>query len=120
MHCRPFLGFPRTLRCRGVLFDFAQLLNYVVFGDWVLFALIVGTLFVYRSRDDAGANPDTFRMVGYPALPIIFILASFLVVTSTIGSMEPMNAVIGVGIILSGAGVYYAFRWAQEREAVGT
>ena len=99
---------------------FAQLLNYVVFGDWVLFALIVGTLFVYRSRDDAGANPDTFRMVGYPALPIIFILASFLVVTSTIGSMEPMNAVIGVGIILSGAGVYYAFRWAQEREAVGT
>ena len=99
---------------------FAQLLNYVVFGDWVLFALIVGTLFVYRGRDDAGANPDTFRMVGYPALPIIFILASFLVVISTIGSMEPMNAVIGVGIILSGAGVYYAFRWAQERETVET
>lgn len=93
---------------------FAQLLNYVVFGDWVLFALIVGTLFVYRGREDA--DPDTFRMVGYPALPIIFILASFFVVMSTIGSMEPMNAVIGVGIILSGIGVYYAFRWVRERE----
>jgi APA family basic amino acid/polyamine antiporter len=95
---------------------FAQLLNYVVFGDWVLFALIVGTLFVYRGREDAGVDPDTFRMVGYPALPIIFILASFFVVMSTIGSMEPMNAVIGVGIILSGIGVYYAFRWVRKRE----
>ncbi len=99
---------------------FAQLLNYVVFGDWLLFALIVGTLFVYRSQDDADTDPDAFRMVGYPVLPTIFILASSFVVVSTIGSMEPVNAIIGVGIILSGVGVYYAFRWARKHEMVAT
>lgn len=99
---------------------FAQLLNYVVFGDWILFALIVGTLFVYRQQDDDENNADTFRMVGYPVLPIIFILASSFIVVSTIGSMEPVNAIIGVGIILSGAGVYYAFRWTQNREMIST
>jgi APA family basic amino acid/polyamine antiporter len=95
---------------------FAQLLNYVVFGDWVLFALIVSTLFVYRQQDDPDADPDTFQMIGYPALPIIFILASSFVVVSTISSMEPVNALIGTGIMLSGIGVYYAFRWAQKRK----
>lgn len=96
---------------------FAQLLNYVVFGDWILFALIVGTLFVYRQRDNPGeAQSDTFRMIGYPILPILFILASLFVVVSTIGSMEPTNAVIGTGILLAGALVYYAFQWARSPE----
>jgi APA family basic amino acid/polyamine antiporter len=99
---------------------FAQLLNYVVFGDWILFALIVGTLFVYRKNDDGAADSDAFRMVGYPGLPILFILASLFVVVSTISSMEPMNAVIGVGILLAGVPVYYAFRWARRREATAS
>lgn len=99
---------------------FAQLLNYVVFGDWILFALIVGTLFVYRRNDDGTADPDAFRMVGYPVLPIVFILASLFVVVSTISSMDPLNAVIGVGILLVGVLVYYAFRWARQREAAAS
>lgn len=99
---------------------FAQLLNYVVFGDWVLFALIVSTLFVYRQQDDPDADSDVFRMIGYPVLPAIFILVSSFVVVSTISSMEPVNALIGTGIMLSGIGVYYAFRWARKRELIAT
>ncbi|MFB6098183.1 MAG: APC family permease [Salinibacter sp.] len=93
---------------------FEQLLNYVVFGDWILFALIVGTLFVYRRRDPADEEPDTFRMVGYPLLPILFIAASIFVVVSTIRSMEPTNALIGTGILALGAVVYAGFRWARR------
>jgi len=95
---------------------FSQLLNYVVFGDWILFALIVGTLFVYRHRDQTtDGEPDTFRMVGYPLLPILFILASTFVVVSTISSMESLNALIGVGILLLGVGVFYGFRsWRRQ------
>lgn len=96
---------------------FSQLLNYVVFGDWILFALIVGTLFVYRRQDQPSeGTPDTFRMIGYPVLPILFILASLFVVVSTIGSMEPQNAGIGVGILLLGAVVFYGFRAWRRRE----
>lgn len=97
---------------------FGQLLNYVVFGDWILFALIVGTLFVYR-RWDAGAEgePETFRMIGYPLLPILFIAASIFVVVSTLGSMELRNALIGSGLLGLGVVVYFGFRWARRREA---
>lgn len=94
--------------------SFEQLLNYVVFGDWILFALIVGTLFVYRRRDPADEEPDTFRMVGYPLLPILFIAASIFVVVSTIRSMEPTNALIGTGILALGVVVYAGFRWARR------
>lgn len=97
---------------------FGQLLNYVVFGDWILFALIVGTLFVYRRWDAAGPEaPDVFRMAGYPLLPILFIAASLFVVVSTIGSMEPRNALIGGGLLLLGVPVYFGFRWARRPEA---
>ena len=91
---------------------FSQLLGYVVFGDWIFFALIVGTLFVYRKREP-GAS-DTFRMVGYPVLPILFIGVSTFVVVSTIAS-NPANAAVGGGLILVGVGVY--FYW-QRRERV--
>lgn len=93
---------------------FAQLLNYVVFGDWILFALIVATLFVYRRRDaSADRSPDTFRMVGYPLLPVIFIAASVFVVVSTLRSMHWSNALVGSGLLALGVVVYGGFRWRR-------
>lgn len=100
---------------------FGQLLNYVVFGDWILFALIVGTLFVYRHWDATSeGEPDTFRMIGYPLLPILFIAASMFVVVSTLGSMELRNALIGSGLLGLGVVVYFGFRWVRRREAAAS
>ena len=99
---------------------FSQLLNYVVFGDWVLFALIVGTLFVYRRRDaETDGGPNSYRMIGYPVLPLLFILASVFVVASTVYSTiqtNPENAVFGAGLILLGIPVYYGFKGRAENE----
>ncbi|MFB6249019.1 MAG: APC family permease [Salinibacter sp.] len=108
-------GWATVLAVSGT---FGQLLNYVVFGDWILFALIVGTLFVYRRRDAGEGAPDTFRMVGYPVLPILFIAASMFVVVSTIASMDPLNAGIGIGLLSAGVVVYFGFRWARRREVL--
>lgn len=92
---------------------FAQLLDFVVFGDWILFALIVATLFVYRRRDrERGVPEDTFRMMGYPVLPIIFILASTFIVISLVVS-NLLNALVGTAFILLGVGVYYY--WQHTR-----
>jgi len=107
-------GWATVLAVSGT---FGQLLNYVVFGDWILFALIVGTLFVYRRRDPDEEPPDTFRMIGYPGLPLLFIAASIFVVASTIASMSPLSAGIGVGLLSLGVVVYFGFRWARGREA---
>jgi APA family basic amino acid/polyamine antiporter len=82
---------------------YSQLLDYTVFGDWVFFALIVGTVFVYHRRD--GAGQGTFRAPGYPWAPALFIVSAVLVVISTIVS-SPVRACIGAAIIGSGALVY--------------
>jgi APA family basic amino acid/polyamine antiporter len=82
---------------------YSQLLDYTVFGDWVFFALIVGTVFVYHRRD--GTGQGTFRAPGYPWAPALFIVIAVLVVASTIVS-SPVRACIGAAIIGSGALVY--------------
>jgi APA family basic amino acid/polyamine antiporter len=83
---------------------YGQLLDYTVFGDWVFFALIVGTVFVYH-RKDQGA----FRVPGYPWAPALFMATAVVVVLSTIVS-SPWRAAIGAAIIGSGALAYLVWR----------
>src|SRR5690606_33965661 len=81
---------------------YGQLLDWVVFGDWIFFGLVVVTLFVYRARDGSGGGPvraedgaagdePTFRAFGYPWLPACFVLVAGIVVVSSIAS-NPVNA----------------------------
>jgi len=95
---------------------YAQLLDWVVFGDWIFFGLIVSTLFVYRLRDARIAGPTaggpvrpTFRVPAHPLLPLVFALAAAFVVVSSIVS-NPRNAFYGTVLILAGVPVFYAWR----------
>jgi len=67
---------------------YGQLLDYVVFGDWIFFGLIVATLFGYRRRDRAGLSEtgETYRVPGYPLLPALFVAVAAFVVVSAIWS----------------------------------
>lgn len=93
--------------------SYGQLLDYTVFGDWIFFALVAGTLFYYRSKTDP-IEDNSFRMPGYPWLPAIFILAGIFVVISSIMS-NVVNALIGAGLILAGIPVY--LYWKKKQEA---
>lgn len=84
--------------------SYGQLLDYTVFGDWIFFGLVAATLFYYRSRPDQDSD-HSFRMPGYPWLPIVFILAAGFVVASSIFS-NLFNAMIGAGLILAGIPIY--------------
>ena len=85
---------------------YSQLLDYVVFGDWIFFALVVATLFVYRRDRHAGAGSDgAFRMPGYPLLPALFVLVSVFVVYSSVVS-NPWNALVGAVLIGLGIPIY--------------
>jgi APA family basic amino acid/polyamine antiporter len=85
---------------------YGQLLDYVVFGDWIFFGASVATLFVYRRREGA---PERFRTPLYPALPALFVLAAVYVVASSVAS-NPKNAAIGAGLILIGVPVFVFWR----------
>lgn len=100
---------------------YGQLLDWVVFGDWIFFGLVVVTLFVYRSRDGAGSaraedgpapGEATFRAFGYPWLPACFVLVAGIVVISSIMS-NPVNAMLGS--LLIGAGVPVFLFWRRRR-----
>ena len=90
---------------------YGQLLDYVVFGDWIFFGLIVATLFGYRRRDRAGISetPHTYRVPGYPLLPALFVAVAAFVVASAIWS-NPRNAMLGVVLIAAGIPAFFFWR----------
>ena len=85
---------------------YGQLLDYATFGDWLACAVGVATLFWYRRHDDGSAR---FRVPGYPLMPLIFIAVIAWVVLATMRD-NPMNAGIGLAIIVAGVPVYFIWR----------
>lgn len=89
---------------------YGQLLDYVVFGDWIFFGLIVATLFFYRRRDArTRVTPTVFRMPGYPVLPALFVIVAAYVVASVVLS-NPRNALLGVLLIALGVPAFLFWR----------
>ena len=86
---------------------YGDLLDYVVFGDWIFFAATGSTLFYFRARERRGLERADlrFRMPGYPAGPILFMLAALYVVIGSIAS-NPGNAVKGTALIAVGVPVF--------------
>jgi APA family basic amino acid/polyamine antiporter len=104
---------------------YGQLLDYVVFGDWIFFGLIAATVFGYRRRDVSGvtavsltpATPgtgQTYRMPGYPLLPALFVITAIFVVASAIWS-NPRNS--AVGVLLIAAGIPAFVFWSRKNRA---
>lgn len=90
---------------------YGQLLDYVVFGDWIFFGLTAATLIVFRRRDPRGADSG-FRMPLYPWLLVLFLLAAAYVVAGSILS-NPGNALRGSLLLLAGVPVFLIWRRRQ-------
>jgi APA family basic amino acid/polyamine antiporter len=95
---------------------YGDLLDYVVFGDWIFFAATAATLFYFRARERRGLEPADirFRMPGYPAGPILFILAALYVVGGSVAS-NPANGLKGT--VLMALGVPVFLFWNRRRRA---
>ena len=93
---------------------YGELLDYVVFGDWIFFGATAATLFLYRSRErhQSETGQLRFRMPGYPITPLIFICAAAYVVLGSVLS-NPANAVKGSALIGLGIPAYWYWRRKQ-------
>jgi APA family basic amino acid/polyamine antiporter len=90
-------------------------LSSIVFADWLFFALVAGSLFVFRKRIPGAERPYVCPL--YPIVPIIFlVLASAMVVVTLATSPTWTSRFLGAGILLSGVPVYALFR-ARTRRA---
>lgn len=90
---------------------YGQLLDYVVFGDWIFFGLTAATLFVYRARErHTGSSPAAgYRVPLYPLTPALFVLGALYVVASSVAS-NPGNAAIGTLLLALGVPVFLYWR----------
>lgn len=83
---------------------FEQLFTYVVFASWLFYAMSCGAVLILRKK-----SPDiarAYRTWGYPWTPAAFILFSLFLVINTLIE-DPRDALIGIGIILTGIPLYW-------------
>ncbi|HEX7251792.1 MAG TPA: amino acid permease [Thermoanaerobaculia bacterium] len=86
---------------------FGELVDSVVFGDWIFFGLTVAAVFRFRRRMPVSQRETgAFRTPGYPILPALFVLAALLVVASAIHS-NPRRSGIGAILLATGVPVYF-------------
>lgn len=99
--------------------SYGELVDSVVFADWIFFGLAGAAIFLFRKRMPlASREPGTFRTPGYPFGPALFVAAALYVVASAILS-NPRRALYGSGLLLLGVPVYglFARHRARARKA---
>ena len=89
---------------------FDQLFNYVIFASWLIYGLTGASVIVLRyKRPDL---PRPYRTLGYPVVPILFVLVSAAFVIST-AITSPNESIRGLVLIFLGLPLY--FYWKARR-----
>lgn len=91
---------------------FENLISYVVFTDWIFFALGGASVLVLRrTMPDA---PRPYRVPGYPWVPLFFVATSIWFVATTLVA-KPAQAWAGLLFLGLGVPVYYG--WKRQAAA---
>lgn len=89
-----------------LVFNFQQLLTFVVFGGLIFNTLIFISIYLFRKRLPEQNRP--YKVIGYPIVPAIAILGMVLLIVSTlVESLIP--SLIGLGVLVAGYFLYDFF-----------
>src|SRR5487761_868866 len=94
-----------------LLRDFMQLAEAYVLGIWPFLALAVIGLFILRKRKPN--FPRSYRAWGYPVIPALFVLATFVVVANSLYK-QPYSTGASILITLLGVPLYYIWIFYQR------
>ncbi|MBL4654543.1 MAG: amino acid permease [Bacteroidia bacterium] len=86
---------------------FENLLAYLIYIDSIFLTLAAISIFVFRRRKKFSG--DTYKTLGYPLTPLIFISVSLFLIVSILIE-KPAQAVAGLSLLLLGVPVYYYFK----------
>jgi APA family basic amino acid/polyamine antiporter len=87
-----------------------QLLDYVIFSSWILYGMTTATVLVLRrKRPDL---PRPYRTLGYPLVPVLFVVMAAAIVISTLYN-SPRESLLGLALIFAGLPFY--FHWRKQR-----
>jgi APA family basic amino acid/polyamine antiporter len=91
---------------------YEQLFTYVIFASWILYGMTTAAVLVLRrKRPDL---PRPYRTLGYPLVPVLFVIAACFLVLSTLVD-SPRESLLGVSLIVIGLPFY--FHWKRHRAA---
>ena len=88
-----------------------QLTDYVIFASWIFYGLVTSSVFVLRRKMPDAQRP--YRTLGYPFLPLVFVLVAAWLVVNTLLN-RPVESVVGLALIALGLPVYVYFRRAKD------
>jgi APA family basic amino acid/polyamine antiporter len=114
-----FLTLPRTIKVSPKPGEdpygnvYTQLLEYIVSADLVFYALMVGAVIVMRRKAPGAERP--YRTLGYPAVPLIYILLALLLVVD-LAWLKPSTSGIGYLLVLTGIPIYFIWRSKSKDE----
>ena len=86
---------------------FEELYTYVMFASWILYGMTGIAVLVLRRR--RAGMPRPYRTLGYPGVPVLFVLGAAAVVWSTL-VQSPRESLLGLGIIVAGLPFYFHWR----------
>jgi APA family basic amino acid/polyamine antiporter len=86
---------------------FDQLTNYVVFSAWIFYAMVTGVVFVLRKKMPHAER--SYKTLGYPIVPIIFIILAVLLLINTVIE-SPKESLIGLAFISAGIPFFFVFK----------
>lgn len=93
---------------------YGDLVDYVVFADWLFFGMSVLALFVLRRQYPVHERrAGTYRSPGYPLIPALFLAAAALVIVSVVWS-NPLRSATGAILLLTGVPAYMF--WTRRRK----
>ena len=90
---------------------FEEIISYFFFVVLVFIALTVFGIFVLRRRQ---SSVPEYSTPGYPVTPIVFLLLVLLMLI-LLGSGQPRQSFLGVGVVALGVPVYYLLFRGRKR-----
>ncbi|HMF77107.1 MAG TPA: amino acid permease [Bryobacteraceae bacterium] len=86
-----------------------QLYTMVIFSSWILYAMAAASVLVLRRTQPALHRP--YRTLGYPVVPILFVLVAITLLVQTMRTY-PRESILGLVFILAGLPFY--FHWKRR------
>jgi basic amino acid/polyamine antiporter, APA family len=90
---------------------YEQLFTYVIFSAWIFYGAAVIAVLVLRRQRPSLERP--YRIWGSPFVPIVFALAALAIVVNTLLT-KPRESGVGLGIILLGLPIYFAWKRKEQ------
>lgn len=84
-----------------------DLFNLVIFASWILYGMTAAAVLVLRKKRPELYRP--YRTLGYPLVPVLFILGAFVLILSTAFD-RPRESLLGIALILLGLPFYFYWK----------